>query len=67
MDGMMSFDQSLFTLYKDGVITKEDALRFAESRTDLSLQMRLSESGGSTVPSSTSSKPKGQPSFNTKL
>jgi twitching motility protein PilU len=66
MDGMMSFDQSLFGLYKDGVITKEDALRFAESRTDLSLQMRLSESGGSAVPSS-ASKPKGQPTFNTKL
>ncbi len=66
MDGMMSFDQSLFSLYKDGVITKEDALRFAESRTDLSLQMRLSESGGTPVPSS-SPKPKGQPSFNTKL
>ncbi|MEP2300672.1 MAG: ATPase, T2SS/T4P/T4SS family, partial [Kangiellaceae bacterium] len=66
MDGMMSFDQSLFGLYKDGVITKEDALRFAESRTDLSLQMRLSESGGSAVPSS-APKPKGQPTFNTKL
>jgi twitching motility protein PilU len=66
MDGMMSFDQSLFGLYKDGVITKEDALRFAESRTDLSLQMRLSESGGSVAPSS-APKPKGQPTFNTKL
>ncbi len=67
MDGMMSFDQSLFSLYKDGVITKDDALRFAESRTDLSLQMRLSESGGSPVAPSSPSKPKGQPSFNTKL
>jgi twitching motility protein PilU len=66
MDGMMSFDQSLFGLYKDGTITKNDALRFAESRTDLNLQMRLSESGSSAA---TPSKPKnsGQPSFNTKL
>jgi len=45
MDGMMSFDQSLFNLYTDGIITKEDALRFAESRTDLNLHMRLSEGG----------------------
>jgi twitching motility protein PilU len=66
MDGMMSFDQSLFSLYKDGVITKEDALKFAESRTDLSLQMRLSESGGTAVPSS-APKNKGQPTFSTKL
>jgi twitching motility protein PilU len=66
MDGMMSFDQSLFGLYKDGVITKEDALKFAESRTDLSLQMRLSESGKPTPPAP--NKPsKSQPSFNTKL
>ena len=66
MDGMMSFDQSLFGLYKDGVITKDDALRFAESRTDLSLQMRLTESGN---PAATKAKPKldGIPSFKTKL
>ena len=66
MDGMMSFDQSLFKLYKDGVITKEDALKFAESRTDLNLQMRLSESGK--VSSSLASKTKSnQPTFSTKL
>jgi len=66
MDGMMSFDQSLFSLYKDGVITKEDALRFAESRTDLSLQMRLTDSGN---PTTIRSKPKleGHPSFKTRL
>jgi len=66
MDGMMSFDQSLFKLYKDGVITKDDALRFAESRTDLNLQMRLSESGKSSL--SNPSKPaNNQPTFSTKL
>lgn len=65
MDGMMSFDQSLYALYKEGTITKEDALRFAESRTDLNLQMRLSESGGQMTDKSKPSL-KG-PSFNTKL
>ncbi len=66
MDGMMSFDQSLFSLYKDGVITKDDALRFAESRTDLGLQMRLSESGKGQAPAPKESK-NSQPNFNTKL
>ena len=67
MDGMMSFDQSLFKLYKDGVITREDALRFAESRTDLNLQMRLSESGAKTANMEPSSKKSSGPNFSTKL
>ena len=67
MDGMMSFDQSLFKLYKDGVITKDDALRFAESRTDLNLQMRLSESGKIGNSISSKSSLNNQPSFSTKL
>jgi len=67
MDGMMSFDQSLFKLYQTKVITREDALRFAESRTDLNLQMRLTESGDKTVGMEPAKKkPKG-PSFSTKL
>jgi twitching motility protein PilU len=66
MDGMMSFDQSLFKLYKDGVITKDDALRFAESRTDLNLQMRLSESGQTRSPAPSKST-NSQPTFSTKL
>lgn len=66
MDGMMSFDQSLFRLYKEGTITREDALKFAESRTDLSLQMRLSESGGTPI-TKPGDKLRNQPSFSTKL
>ncbi|RMD99940.1 MAG: PilT/PilU family type 4a pilus ATPase [Calditrichaeota bacterium] len=65
MDGMMSFDQSLFKLYKKGIISREDALRFAESRTDLNLQMRLSESGGKRA-ADNPQKPTG-PNFRTKL
>ncbi len=45
VDGMRTFDQSLFDLYKTGLITREDALHYAESRTDLSLRMRLGEAG----------------------
>ncbi|MCW8998363.1 MAG: hypothetical protein OQK04_06570, partial [Kangiellaceae bacterium] len=67
MDGMMSFDQSLFKLYKDGVITREDALKFAESRTDLNLQMRLSESGQKTARMEPVAKKNDGPNFSTKL
>ena len=40
--GMYTFDQSLFELYKAGRISMEEALRNADSRTDLGLRMRLS-------------------------
>lgn len=39
--GMQTFDQALYDLYKRGRITKEEALRHAESQTNLSLQLRL--------------------------
>lgn len=64
MDGMMSFDQSLFKLYKDGVITRADALKFSESRTDLNLQMRLSDSGDN---ASGNTKPSIKSNFSTQL
>jgi len=67
MDGMMSFDQSLFKLYKAKVITREDALRFAESRTDLNLQMRLTESGSKTANMEPGRSKKQGPNFSTKL
>jgi twitching motility protein PilU len=40
--GMYTFDQSLFELYSAGRITAEEALRNADSRTDLGLRIRLS-------------------------
>jgi len=69
MDGMMSFDQSLFSFYESGVITKADALRFAESKTDLSLQMRLAEGGVKKLPNEPGSNKtrSSAPSFKTKL
>jgi twitching motility protein PilU len=39
--GMQTFDQALYLLWKKKEISREDALHFAESRTDLSLKMRL--------------------------
>ncbi|MBB5209180.1 PilT/PilU family type 4a pilus ATPase [Chiayiivirga flava] len=42
-DGMQTFDQSLFRMYKDGKIDLEEALRKADSRDGLALKIRLSE------------------------
>ena len=39
--GMCTFDQSLFDLYSQGRITQEAAIENADSRTDLSLRIRL--------------------------
>lgn len=41
-EGMQVFDDSLFGLYKAGRISYEDALRNADSRTDLALRIKLS-------------------------
>jgi len=43
--GMQTFDQALYTLYKDGKIELEEALKNADSRNNLSLKIRLDESG----------------------
>ncbi len=42
-EGMHTFDQSLFRMYKDGKIELEEALRKADSRDGLALKIRLSE------------------------
>ena len=44
-DGMQSFDQCLFRLYKEGKIEMEEALKAADSRDGLALKFRLSEGG----------------------
>lgn len=41
--GMQTFDQALFDLYQAGEISQENALRYADSRNNLSLQIRMSE------------------------
>lgn len=40
-EGMQSFDQALFQLYKDGQIELEEALNAADSREGLNLKVRL--------------------------
>ena len=42
-EGMQSFDQCLFRLYKEGRIDMEEALKAADSRDGLALKFRLSE------------------------
>ena len=44
-EGMQTFDQSLYNLYKEGKISKEEAFNNADSKTNLSLRIRLDESG----------------------
>jgi len=46
--GMHTFDQSLFTLYKAGRLSRDEALRYADSHTDLALRIRLTEPQSST-------------------
>ncbi|MEO8459888.1 MAG: PilT/PilU family type 4a pilus ATPase [Dokdonella sp.] len=44
-EGMQTFDQALYTLYKDGKIELEEALAKADSRDGLALKIRLTEGG----------------------
>jgi twitching motility protein PilU len=44
--GMITFDQSLFKLYKEGKISKEEAIKNADSKNNVGLQIRLSEGTG---------------------
>ena len=39
-EGMLTFDQSLFNLYKEGKITYENALAYADSANDLRLRVK---------------------------
>ena len=41
--GMLTFDQSLFDLYKAGLISRDEALHNADSRNNLGLRIKLSE------------------------
>jgi twitching motility protein PilU len=44
-EGMQTFDQSLYRLYKDGRVSLEEALNKSDSRDGLSLKIRLAEGG----------------------
>ena len=43
--GMQTLDQSLTQAYKDGLISKEDAIRYADSANDVRLQIKMHERG----------------------
>src|SRR6476620_4083566 len=45
-EGMQTFDQALYRLYKEGRIELEEALAKADSRDGLALKIRLAEGGG---------------------
>ena len=45
-NGMLTFDQALYDLYKDGEITYEDAINHADSENELRLMIKLGESQG---------------------
>ena len=42
---MVTFDQSLFKLYKEGKISRDEAIKNADSKNNVGLQIRLSEGG----------------------
>jgi twitching motility protein PilU len=44
-EGMQTFDQALYALYKEGRIELEEALNNADSRDGLALKIRLAEGG----------------------
>ena len=43
--GMQTLDQALVKAYKDGLIDKEEALRFADSANDVRLKIKMHERG----------------------
>ncbi len=44
--GMQTFDQALFQLYKEGEITREDALLYADSSNEVRLMIKLDQAEG---------------------
>jgi len=45
-NGMLTFDQALYDLYKEGEITYEDAINHADSENELRLMIKLGDSQG---------------------
>jgi twitching motility protein PilU len=48
--GMVTFDQALFTLYENGVVSYEEALRNADSKNELRLRVKLESKRESHAP-----------------
>ena len=47
--GMQTFDQSLYTLYEDGAISYEEAMRNADSKNELRLRIKLESKRDSSI------------------
>ncbi len=47
--GMQTFDQSLFSLYEEGAITYEEAMRNADSKNELRLRIKLGSKRDSSI------------------
>jgi len=47
--GMQTFDQSLFSLYEDGIISYEEAMRNADSKNELRLRVKLESKRDSSI------------------
>ncbi len=45
MEGMQTFDQSIFDLYKEGIVDYENAIAYADSPNDLRLRIKMDEIG----------------------
>jgi twitching motility protein PilU len=45
-EGMQTFDQGIFKLYKEGTITYENAMAYSDSANDLRLKIKIDEVGG---------------------
>lgn len=43
--GMQTFDQALLKLYRSGAISKENAIKYADSKNNVGLQIRLNSAG----------------------
>ncbi|QMT59291.1 PilT/PilU family type 4a pilus ATPase [Legionella sp. PC997] len=43
--GMQTFDQALLKLYRSGAISQENAIKYADSKNNVGLQIRLNSSG----------------------
>lgn len=44
--GMQTFDQALLKLYRNGSISKENAIKYADSKNNVGLQIRLNSNAG---------------------
>jgi twitching motility protein PilU len=47
--GMQTFDQSIFSLYEDGIISYEEAMRNADSKNELRLRIKLESKRESSI------------------